>query len=645
MEIRWVGMTRPHYQSGRPGPIRALVIHATAGRGPGDLNWLRQGGDERRPVSCHYYIDKAGRISQLVRDEDTAWHAGVSRWTIDGRTLNNLNPVSIGIELENLNTGRDPYPAAQVAAVVALSRELVRRYNLPRTQVVRHLDISPGRKSDPAGFAWPTFLTQVYADQPAPPASDEAHLQALMLDLAYRAAGAALPAAWPLLAAARRYRLGMPVAMIGESSPAGAGTAQDDRERSVRVNGQALLVEVYARDLLYAPARSPADEPAPANEARRLNQTPAGPLRTALLEHLFRAADPLNGFQPGWAFHQRYLAQPELLGVPIGPSHRLSLGPRQIFTCQHFARQSLCASISNWSRVYTLDSLNGTARGLDAPTTANLRRALLDDLYRARSGRRYDRAALLIAYAEANRLGAPLAPPEVVLVGGQAYLLMPYALDVLACALPAYDWPLDRPLPGDTSIITLRSLLEASASGTTATIDSLTLTGPLSPLTGRPLLGAPSPQPSVLDLSPPHGRGRPRRPRPAPEAVLITTASGPAGLDLREEAQLGRWHYYIDTAGAIYRLCDEIYLGCLLKSGPLAERCVVVAVEGGAASAGLAQRAALSWLVRALAATLRIPPAAVLALDSAGLHAGETPAHPGLPTPAFDARADLKGIR
>jgi hypothetical protein len=160
--IAWLGMSRPHYDAGRPGPIRALVIHATAGSHPGDLAWLRQGGSDAKPVSIHYYIDKAGAISQLVRDRDTAWHAGISQWRIDGRSVSGLNACSIGVELSNHNDGQDPYPAVQIASLISLAQALVARYAIPATQVVRHVDIAPGRKTDPAGFPWPSFLGQVF---------------------------------------------------------------------------------------------------------------------------------------------------------------------------------------------------------------------------------------------------------------------------------------------------------------------------------------------------------------------------------------------------------------------------------------------------------------------------------------------------
>ena len=169
-----LSMTRERLSRGRPmGPPRVLVMHATAGRAPGDLRWLRQGGGDPplSPVSCHYYIDRAGKIAQLVADHDTAWHCGPSRWAVDGQVVEGsyrgvarLNWLAIGVELENRNTGKDPYPAAQVAAATALARHLVATYDIPRAQLVRHLDIAPGRKTDPAGLDWPPFVRAVYGE-------------------------------------------------------------------------------------------------------------------------------------------------------------------------------------------------------------------------------------------------------------------------------------------------------------------------------------------------------------------------------------------------------------------------------------------------------------------------------------------------
>ena len=602
MQIEWLEMTRRHYQPGSPGRVRMVVLHATAGRAPGDLGWLRKGGDERRPVSVHYYIDKTGRIVQLVKEDDIAWHAGKSTWAVDGRVIQNCNTVSIGIELENLNSGRDPYPEAQYAAALALTRDLVRRHNVPCGQLVRHLDIAPGRKTDPAGFPWQRFVSEVYAGLPGASDDPQEQLRALMQDLAYRAAGGALPAAWPLFAAARAAGLGMPVAVIsGRPLVPNAPAAQDDRDRAVRLRGQPpLLVEVYARDLLYAPVTGEDDtSPAPAT-ARRLADTPPGALRDALIRLMFRAADPVNGFQPGWAFHQYWLAHTAELGAPIGPNHRIALSGRA-YACQHFALDSLCSPVGDWRTIYRLGELSDVTPGLDLPGAIALRSALLDDLYRARTARRYDPAALLTRHAESRRLGAPLAPPEVAMIEGQPYLLTPYALDVLACRLPRLSWPLEQQLPAETTVSALSEAL-------------VTLGAPASLGPGA-LLGAPG-APTLLDLSL-YAPARRIRAGPGPDTLLIGDAPGPAAADLRHEADAARWHYYVETGGMIYRLRDERYAAAAAPGADLAERAVVVAVEGGAASAGLMQRAALVWLVRTLSTGLRIAPQRVHAFSPA----------------------------
>lgn len=654
--ITWVGMTRQHFQPGLPGRVRLIVLHATAGRAPGDLAWLRKGGDERRPVSAHYYISRSGAVSQLVRDEDIAWHAGRSSWRVDGRIVNGCNAVSLGVELENLNSGRDPYPESQYAAAVALVRELVRRHDVPRAQLVRHLDIAPGRKTDPAGFPWPRFVAEVYAEQPAD-TGDGGQLRALMLDRAYRAAGSALPAGWPLLDAAQALGLGMPVASLhGRPAPRAAGSAQDDRDRAVVVAGERLIVEVYARDLLYAPAADPGEDLPAGDRATRLADTPAGPLREALLELLFRAADPVNGFQPGWAFHRHYLERAARLGVPIGPCHRIALGPRQVVVCQHFALDSLCSPVGAWQIVYSLSDLVREVPGLDVPAAAALRCALRDDLYRIRAGRRYDPAALLSRHAERAGLGAPLGAPEVATAGGAAYLLMPFALDVLACPLPSPDWPADKALPAATAVIALGELaaltpqppfsraaptgegepdrpqtftLAAQDNGAASTLGYDAPSGrepsrpsalsassaPFAEAAAAPL--GPPAQPPLLDLSR-YAPARRTRGRPAPDLVLIAAAPGPCAVDLGRDHAAARWHYYVDLGGAIYRLRDEAYVAAEAENEAgdpeLPERAVVVAVEGGPADAAPDQRQALAWLVRTLAAGLGLGPRQVCAL-------------------------------
>lgn len=102
-------------------------------------------------VSSHFTISKDGSIVQNVDTFARAWHAGVSR---DAFGKANVNDSSIGIELVNLNDGKDPYPKAQITALCGIIAEMKRRF--PIKQIVSHefIALPAGRKSDPKAFPW-----------------------------------------------------------------------------------------------------------------------------------------------------------------------------------------------------------------------------------------------------------------------------------------------------------------------------------------------------------------------------------------------------------------------------------------------------------------------------------------------------------
>jgi N-acetylmuramoyl-L-alanine amidase len=112
--------------------------------------------DKERRVSAHYVVDRDGTTIQMVDERRTAWHAGVSE--LDGRT--GVNDFSVGIELVNLNDGKDPYPEAQYQAVKRIIQDLRSRWKVPDSHIVSHAAIARpvGRKSDPVGFDFAKLL-------------------------------------------------------------------------------------------------------------------------------------------------------------------------------------------------------------------------------------------------------------------------------------------------------------------------------------------------------------------------------------------------------------------------------------------------------------------------------------------------------
>jgi N-acetylmuramoyl-L-alanine amidase len=153
MQIHWA--PSPNYTGGRRGrKIIAIVNHITAGLMPGTLNWLR---NPAAKASAHYLVTKAGVVYQLVKDEDTAWHAGIVNkpgWPLyDG---SNPNYYTLGVEHEAL--AGESLTEPQYQATLELHRMLVKKHSIPvdRNHIIGHylLD-SVNRKNDPGpGFPW-----------------------------------------------------------------------------------------------------------------------------------------------------------------------------------------------------------------------------------------------------------------------------------------------------------------------------------------------------------------------------------------------------------------------------------------------------------------------------------------------------------
>jgi AmpD protein len=101
-------------------------------------------------VSAHYFIDRTGKVVELVDPDQMAWHAGVSSFA--GRE--GCNSFSIGIELEG--TPDHGITERQYDSLEELCLILMKRFPLITLErIVGHSDIAPGRKVDPGPlFPW-----------------------------------------------------------------------------------------------------------------------------------------------------------------------------------------------------------------------------------------------------------------------------------------------------------------------------------------------------------------------------------------------------------------------------------------------------------------------------------------------------------
>lgn len=140
----------------RSGPVDMVILHYTGMQTAQQaLERLTSPGSG---VSAHYLIDDDGRLIQMVRERDRAWHAGLSFW----KSRSGLNHVSIGIELGNPGHewGYQPFPKPQISTLKRLLQSILRLHAIRPENVIGHSDCSPDRKEDPGElFPWQDLST------------------------------------------------------------------------------------------------------------------------------------------------------------------------------------------------------------------------------------------------------------------------------------------------------------------------------------------------------------------------------------------------------------------------------------------------------------------------------------------------------
>ena len=131
--------------------VKFVIIHYTGMQSK--IESIKRLKDENAKVSCHYLLDRSGAVTQMVKEDYIAWHAGKSKW----KNFNDLNKFSIGIELVNRghNFGYENFPNKQIQSLIKLCKALKRKYKINKQNFLGHSDIAPLRKMDPGEkFPW-----------------------------------------------------------------------------------------------------------------------------------------------------------------------------------------------------------------------------------------------------------------------------------------------------------------------------------------------------------------------------------------------------------------------------------------------------------------------------------------------------------
>lgn len=151
-------------------PIRYIVIHTTEGSSESAVQRFQSHSSR---VSAHYIISSDGRITQMVREKDIAWHSGNPKY----------NRHSIGIEHEVYASQPATLTDAMYRSSAALTRYLCLKYEIPmdREHIIGHNEVPDPKNPDRMGgvnghtdpgqhWDWSYFMQLVtHGEQTQPP--------------------------------------------------------------------------------------------------------------------------------------------------------------------------------------------------------------------------------------------------------------------------------------------------------------------------------------------------------------------------------------------------------------------------------------------------------------------------------------------
>jgi N-acetyl-anhydromuramyl-L-alanine amidase AmpD len=130
----------PNVSAGRVIKPTHIVLHHSSGAYAGSVSWCM---DPVSKVSYHCIVARNGKRTVLATPSQRTWHAGVSSW--QGRK--DANTYSIGMAWEG-DTYQTPLSEDAILSAVEYLLPILDEYHIPLANIIRHADVSPGRKDD-----------------------------------------------------------------------------------------------------------------------------------------------------------------------------------------------------------------------------------------------------------------------------------------------------------------------------------------------------------------------------------------------------------------------------------------------------------------------------------------------------------------
>lgn len=161
-------LTSVNYKKGSNKVNKYIVIHYVGAEGGAEAN-CKYFQRFYRGASAHYFVGHAGEVWQCVEDKDIAWHCGAVKYKHN--ECRNTN--SIGVEMCCRKGANGWYfEEATITATIGLVRELMKKYNIPASNVIRHYDVTGKICPQPYvanSASWDSFKAALVESKPVAP--------------------------------------------------------------------------------------------------------------------------------------------------------------------------------------------------------------------------------------------------------------------------------------------------------------------------------------------------------------------------------------------------------------------------------------------------------------------------------------------
>jgi hypothetical protein len=151
---RWVAASDANWRrADRPEDysIDMVIVHVTQGSFEGAVRAFQDPGHQ---AAAHYVVGQDGRITQMIRELDVAYHAGNRAY----------NERSVGIEHAGFVDRPQDFTDAMYAASARLTAGICARYGIPvdRKHIIGHVEVPGTDHTDPGPhWDWDRYLELV----------------------------------------------------------------------------------------------------------------------------------------------------------------------------------------------------------------------------------------------------------------------------------------------------------------------------------------------------------------------------------------------------------------------------------------------------------------------------------------------------